>query len=109
MIKGKTLYEIREAELGAKKTLEQAELDKQEIIANARQKSIELVSDKEIEIEKSSKARMETAEQEIENEKKELATTNKAEVKKLDKHSSANVDKAVDYVITKFKKEAEQC
>ena len=97
--------EIKELETKAVNLAEDAEKEKEQIIKNAKKDAATLITKKEEELKESKEKRIQDFQSKADLLKKEKISEGKSKVKELEKKSSKNIKKAVNFVFEKFEKE----
>ena len=104
MAKDKILSEIKEAENLAKKTVSDSIATKNERIAHAHAEAREIIKQAEIDSHKSAQSALKSAQETIKSENAKIIENGLHNAESIKKKSEANLDKAVDYLISEFER-----
>jgi V/A-type H+-transporting ATPase subunit G/H len=96
------IKDVLSAEKKAEISLQNAEAKKQEIIARAKQDSMQLIIDKQKEIDAGCNRDIEKKRKEVVTSKEKMLAEGKKGLESVESKSKAHFSKAVDYVMKEF-------
>ncbi|MDO9518104.1 MAG: ATP synthase archaeal subunit H [Methanosarcinaceae archaeon] len=102
MAKNEILSEIKKAEESARNIVNAAAKNKGERITSARAEAREIVKQAEVDAHESAQKSLKSAEATIKEEKVKTIGASEADAKAIVKKAQANLDKAVDYLVSEF-------
>lgn len=98
------LKEIKQAEAAAKIKLEKAEEDRKIALANARRKAVEDIQKAEVSAREKYEKGISSTEAKMNEEKEKHMTKGADEAEKIEKKSSANIQKAKKHLFEEFER-----
>jgi V/A-type H+-transporting ATPase subunit G/H len=104
MAKDKILSEIKEVEERAKKTVSDSIDTKNERILHAQAEAREIIKQAEIDAQKSAQSALKSAKETIKSENAIIIEDGLHNAESIKEKAEANLDKAVDYLISEFER-----
>ncbi len=103
MSKAETLQRIKEAEAQTRSAKEAAEREREITLRNGRREALELLDTFRVQAEKRYAEILATAEAEVATERDRMLAAAREEAARIAARARANVDKAVELVLSKFR------
>lgn len=103
MAKPEVLNRIKETEREANEIIDEAEADREETIASARERAREIRENAEEEAESIEQDLIEDAREDIEDERSVIIDEGRAQREQLESSAREEFDEITDYVLTLFK------
>ncbi len=103
MSKEETLRRIKQVEAQIRTMMEEAEREREATLRNARREALELTEQFQAKAEASYREIVSAAEAEIESEREKLLAAARQDAARMTTQGKANVDRAVDLVVGKFR------